>query len=141
VRTEAPVKTEAPRRYPVYVPKVPRTWWLRTAPNRRFAAREFTAVFAAAFSVILLLFLFALSEGKEAYEGFLRWLRLPAVVALSSIILVAMLYHAGTWFRLTAHIQVIRIGRNEVSRGAVVAALLGIWVVVSAIVAYLYVWF
>jgi succinate dehydrogenase subunit C len=135
------VRTEAPRRYPVYVPKVPRTWWLRTAPYRRFAARELTAVFAAAFSVILLLFLFALSRGREAYEGFLRWLRLPAVVALSSIILVAMLYHAGTWFRLTAHIQVIRIGRNQVPRGAVVAALLGFWIVVSAIVAYLYVWF
>lgn len=135
------MRTEAPRRYPVYVPKVPGTWWLQTGPYRRFAARELTAVFAAAFSVILLLFLFALSQGKEAYEGFLRWLRLPAVVALFWIILLAMLYHAGTWFRLTAHIQVIRIGRNQVPRGAVVAALLGIWVVVSAIVAYLYVSF
>ena len=135
------MKTEAPRRYPVYVPKVPRTWWLRTGPYRRFAAREFTAVFAAAFSVILLLFLSALSHGREAYEGFLRWLRLPAVVALSSIILLAMLYHGVTWFRLTAHIQVVRLGRHEVPRSAVVAALLGIWIVVSAIVAYLYVWF
>ncbi|MCI0637108.1 MAG: fumarate reductase subunit C [Actinobacteria bacterium] len=135
------MRTEAPKRYPVYVPKVPRTWWLRTAPFRRFAAREFTAVFAAVFSVILLLLLFALSQGKEAYEGFLRWLRLPAVVGLSSIILLAMLYHAGTWFRLTAHIQVMRIGRTQVPRPAVVAALFGIWIVVSAIVAYLYVWF
>jgi len=135
------VKTEALKRYPVYVPKVPRTWWLTTGPYRRFAARELTAVFAAVFSVILLLFLFALSRGEEAYEGFLMWLRLPAVVALSWIILLAMLYHAGTWFRLTAHIQVIRIGRIEVPRGAVVVALLGSWIVVSAIVAYLYVWF
>ena len=135
------MKTEAPRRYPVYVPKVSRNWWLQSAPYRRFAAREFTAVFAAVFSVILLLFLSALSQGKDAYEGFLRWLRLPAVVAVSSIILLAMLYHAGTWFRLTAHIQVIRIGRNEMPRGAVVAALLGTWIVISAIVAYLYVWF
>jgi len=134
------VRTEAPRRYPVYVSKVPRTWWLRTPPFRRFAAREFTAVFAAAFSVILLLFLLALSEGKEAYEGFLRWLRLPPVVILLAIILIALLYHAVTWFRLTAHIQVIRISRNEVPRGAVVAALLGMWVVVSAVVAYLYAW-
>jgi succinate dehydrogenase subunit C len=135
------VKTEAPRRYPVYVPKVPRIWWVKTAPYRRFAARELTAVFAAVFSVILLLFLTALSQGKEAYEGFLRWLQLPAVVIFSSLILLAMLYHSVTWFRLTAHIQVIRIGRTEVRRGAVVAVLLGVWVVVSAIVAYVYVWF
>ena len=135
------MRTEAPRRYPVYVPKTPRAWWLRTTPYRRFAAREFTAVFAAAFSVILILFLSALSRGQEAYEDFLRWLRSPAVVILLAIILAAMLYHAVTWFRLTAHIQVIRIGRNELPRGAVVAALIGIWFVVSAIVAYLYAWF
>ena len=135
------VKTEAPSRYPSYVPKVPRTWWLRTAPYRRFAAREFTAVFAAAFSVVLLLFLFALSRGKESYEGFLGWLRLPAVVIFSSIILVAMLYHAATWFRLTAHIQEVRLGRHAVPRWVVVAALTGVWVVASAVVAYFYVWF
>jgi fumarate reductase subunit C len=134
------VRTEAPRRYPVYVPKIPRTWWLRTAPFRRFAAREFTAVFAAAFSVVLLLFLSALSRGEEAYEGFLRWLRLPGIVVLSSIILVAMLYHAVTWFRLTAHIQEIRLGPIAVPRGAVVAALLVIWFFVSAVVAYLLAW-
>jgi fumarate reductase subunit C len=134
------VRREAPRRYPVYVPKIPRTWWLRTAPFRRFAAREFTAVFAAAFSVVLLLFLSALSRGEEAYEGFLRWLRLPGVVVLSSIVLVAMLYHTVTWFRLTAHIQEVRLGRDAVPRGAVVAALLAIWVVVSAVVAYLLAW-
>lgn len=129
------MRTEAPRRYPTYAPKVPRTWWLRTAPFRRFAAREFTAVFAAAFSIILLLFLFALSRGQEAYEGFLRWLGLPAVVVLLAIILVALLYHAGTWFRLSAHI----LGRREASRGAVIATLVAIWIAVSALAAWVYV--
>jgi len=135
------MKSEAPRRYPVYVPKVPRTWWLRSAPFLRFAARELTAVFAAAFSVILLLFLSALSEGRDAYAGFLRWLRLPGIVAFSAIILAAMLYHAVTWFRLTAHIQEIRLGGRLVPRGIVVAALIVVWMVVSVMVAYLHVWF
>jgi fumarate reductase subunit C len=135
------VRTEAPRRYPVYEPKIPGTWWLRSAPFRRFAAREFTAVFAAAFSAILLLLLLALSRGREAYEGFLQWLRLPAVILVSSVIFVALLYHAVTWFQLTAHIQVVRLGGNVVPRRAVVGALLGTWVVVSSLVVYLLVWF
>jgi fumarate reductase subunit C len=135
------MRTEAPWRYPVYVPRVPTTWWLRTAPFRRFAAREFTAVFAAAFSAILLLLLLALSRGQEAYEGFLRWLRLPAMIVVSSVIFVALLYHAVTWFRLTAHIQVVRLGGNVMPRRAVVVALLGTWVVVSSLVVYLLVWF
>jgi fumarate reductase subunit C len=125
----------------VYVPKIPTTWWLRTAPFRRFAAREFTAVFAAAFSAILLLLLLALSRGQEAYEGFLRWLRLPAVIVISSVIFVALLYHAVTWFRLTAHIQVVRLRGKAVPRRAVVGALLGTWVVMSSLVVYLLVWF
>jgi fumarate reductase subunit C len=135
------VKADAPGRYPVYVPKIPKTWWLRTNPYRRFAAREFTAVFAAAFSIILLLFLTALSRGKAAYEGFLRWLQLPAVVLLSSIILVAMLYHAATWFRLTAHIQEVRLGRSAIPRWVVVATLSTAWIVVSLVLAFFYVWF
>lgn len=135
------MRTEERGRYPVYVRKVPRTWWLRTGPYARFALREFTAVFAAVFSLILLLFLSALSRGREAYEGFLRWLDLPAVVALSAVILAAMIYHALTWFRLTAHIQVIRSNRRILPRATVVAALVAIWIVVSAVVAYLHVWF
>jgi len=135
------VRTEERRRYPVYVRRVPRTWWLRTGPYARFALREFTAVFAAIFSLILLLFLSALSQGREDYEGFLQWLHLPAVVALSAVILAAMIYHALTWFRLTAHIQVIRLGRKVVPRSVVAAALVGVWLVVSAVVAYLHVWF
>lgn len=135
------MKTDAPGRYPAFVPKIPRTWWLRTGPYRRFAAREFTAVFAAAFSIILLLFLAALSRGKAAYEGFLGWLALPPIVLLSSIILVAMLYHAATWFRLTAHIQEVRLGRSAVPRWVVIATLSTVWIVVSLVLAFFYVWF
>ncbi|MGQ0668741.1 MAG: hypothetical protein ACT4PO_03540 [Actinomycetota bacterium] len=120
---------------------MPRTWWLRTTPFRRFAARELTSICAAAFSLVLLLFLSALSGGAQAYNEFLRKLRLPAIVVLSAVILIAVLYHAVTWFRLTAHILVIRIGRKVVPRATIVAALVGIWIVVSVVVTYLHVWF
>ncbi|MGH2739949.1 MAG: fumarate reductase subunit C [Actinomycetota bacterium] len=129
------------QKYPVYVRKVPRTWWLRTGPYRRFAAREFTAVFAAAFSIIMLLFLYALSSGPDDFAGFLRWLAIPGVVVLSAVILLATVYHAVTWFRLTSQILVVRLGRRIVPRRAVVVALLAAWVAVSGAVAYLHIWF
>ncbi|MGH2530409.1 MAG: hypothetical protein ACRDH0_13900 [Actinomycetota bacterium] len=128
-------------RYPVYVPKYPRSWWLETGPYRRFAAREFTSMFVAAFSGLLLLFLFALSRGREAYEGFLRWLKLPGVVAMFAIILVAVVYHTATWFRLTAHIQRIRVGRTVLPEGVAIAGLVVAWIVASGIVAYFHIWF
>jgi fumarate reductase subunit C len=128
-------------RYPVYVPKPTRTWWLKTWPYRRFAAREITSMFAAAFSVLMLMFLFALSRGPEEYRGFLNWLKLPGVIAASALILAALLYHMGTWFRLTTHIVVIRIGSRTVSRLVQIGALVVVWLGVSAAIAYFHIWF
>ncbi|HYT79327.1 MAG TPA: hypothetical protein VEQ37_08735, partial [Actinomycetota bacterium] len=62
------------RRYPVYVPQPSRTWWLKSGPYRRFAAREITSMFAAIVSGLLLAFLFALSSGPGSYQDFLRLL-------------------------------------------------------------------
>ena len=132
------MRAEERRRYPVYVPKGSRTWWLRSKAYRRFAAREATSLFAAAFSLILLTFLFALSRGPQAYDGFLRWLERPGTVILSAVILVAILYHVGTWFRLTSHILVIRIGRFVVPRNVVIGALVSLSLFVSGLVLYLY---
>jgi fumarate reductase subunit C len=133
--------TAETRRYPLYVRKVPRTWWMRAGPYRRFAAREITSMFAAGFSVLMLLFLFALARGPEGYAGFLRWLRLPIVVAGSCVILVAIVYHTATWFRLTSRILVIRLSGRVVPPPMVIAVLVVTWIVASALVAYFHVWF
>lgn len=127
-------------RSPVYARPMPRTWWLRTRRYRRFAIRELTSVAVAAWSVILLVFLFALSRGRGAYEGFLAWLDSPGAVVLSAIILAGVLYHTITWLRLTAHIQVVRLGRRVLPRRLVLAGLLTLWVVVSATIVYLHIW-
>jgi succinate dehydrogenase subunit C len=135
------VRTESPKpRYPVYVRKVPRTWWLRTGPFRRFAAREITSMFAAAFSGLMLLYMFALSRGRDHYEGFLRWLKLPVVVAVFAVILVALLYHTATWFRLTTRILLIKLGKRTIPRAAIGAGLVAAWLAASAAVLYLHVW-
>jgi len=134
-------RTEAPPRYPVYVPKVSRIWWLRTGPFRRFAAREITSMFAAIFSVGMLLFLFALSRGRAAYDGFLHWLKLPWVIALSAVILGAVLYHTATWFRLTTRIIVIRLGGRTVPTVVIAAGLVAALLGASALVAYFHIWF
>jgi fumarate reductase subunit C len=134
----SPTTGEEPRRYPLYVKRPSRVWWLRTGAYRRFAAREATSLFAAAFSVILLLLLFALSRGRQEYEGFLRWLRRPGTIVLSAVILAAILYHVATWFRLTSHILVVRLGRLVVPRQVVIGGLVALWLVVSGLVLIFY---
>ena len=128
-------------RYPVYTRTYPRWWWLRRGPYLRFAAREITSMFAAGFSVLMLAFLYALGSGPKAYASFLHLLRSPWMVAASVIILVALLYHVATWFRLTTYIVVVRLGRIVVPRGALIAGLVTAWLGVSAVVAYFHIWF
>jgi fumarate reductase subunit C len=98
-------------------------------------------MFAAMTSGFLLAFLFALSNGRDSYQAFLRLLDTPWMVALFSVILAFLLYHTATWFRLSTHILVIRLGRRTVPREAILAALVVAWLVASAIVAYFHIWF
>jgi succinate dehydrogenase subunit C len=129
------------RTYPVYTPTYPRWWWLRRGPYLRFAAREITSMFAAGFSVLLLAFLFALGSGPKAYASFLHLLNAPWMLAVSVLILVALLYHVATWFRLTTYIVVVRMGSAVLPRPALIAALLIAWLGASTIVAYFHIWF
>jgi fumarate reductase subunit C len=127
------VKPEGGSRYPVLVRTPHRTWWLASKPYRRFAAREITSMFGAMVSVLLVVMLFTLWRGPHAYASFLRFLRSPWTLAL--------MYHTGTWFRLTTHILVVRLGRRQLPRGAVLAGLVGVWLVVSAVLAFFMIWF
>jgi fumarate reductase subunit C len=117
-----------------------RTWWLRSGAYRRFAARELTSLFVLAFTVVLLLFLVALARGRGAYEGFLAWLDSAGAMALFAAILAAALYHTLTWLPLSAHVQVVRLGRRVAPRSAVTAGLIVLWLAISAGVAYVSIW-
>lgn len=123
-----------------YVEPMPRTWWLRSGPYRRFAARELTSLFVLAFTILLLLFLVALSRGRAAYEGFLGWLNSAGAMALFAAILAAGLYHTLTWLRLSAQVQVVRLGDRVAPRSVVTASMALGWLAISAAVAYVHVW-
>ena len=134
------MRTEERQQTPVFVRKVRRFWWLETAPFRRFVIRELTSVFVAVYSVILLLFLLALSRGQAAYEGFLRWLDLPGIVVLHVVILAAVLYHTVTSIQLASQIQEVRLGGKALPPSFLAGGLAAGWVVASAVVASLHVW-
>lgn len=133
------MKTEERAKYPVYIREVPRWWWLETTPFRRFVLRELTSVFVALFSIILLLFLFALSRGQDHYQGFLHWLDLPLVAVLNVVTLVAVLYHTVTSIQLASQIQEVRFGGRTVPRSTVMIALTAGWIVLSAVLVYVHV--
>ncbi|WP_108652227.1 fumarate reductase subunit C [Dongshaea marina] len=83
-----------------YVRDVKKDWWLKNRFYSFYMLREFTCVFAAIYVVILLWGLLRLSQGQVAFEGWLNALHSPVAIVFHILALIAMLYHAKTWFAL-----------------------------------------
>ena len=116
---------------------VSNTWWLKRRPYILFMIRELTSVFVAGYCIFLLVLIYKLTQGTNAYGNFLTALQSPISVALHLITLVFVLYHTITWFNLTPKILVLYRGEERIPQGLVAGTFYAGWVVVSAIVAWL----
>ena len=116
---------------------VSNTWWLKRKSYILFMIRELTSVFVAGYCIFLLVFVYKLTEGADAYANFIDALKYPSSVALHLITLVFVLYHTITWFNLTPKILVLYRGEDRIPQGLVAATFYAGWVVVSIIVTLL----
>ena len=121
----------------LYRRPMPLDWWLRNGAYFRFVVRELTCVFVGLFAALSLWQIRALGQGAEEYARFAERLGAPAFVALSGVALVAVLYHAITFFNLTPTIVVIRIGQRRVPGWVIAGAHYAAAVVLSGVVAWI----
>ncbi len=121
----------------LYYPKLPTTWWLRNPRYFAFMLREFSSVFVAAFLVVLLVQLWQLGNGPDAYGALLQKLRSPGWIIFHAVALAFALYHSVTWLNLTAVVQVVRVGEHQVPPWLVTAVSFVAWGVVSLVVVFL----
>ncbi|TQC42491.1 fumarate reductase subunit C [Rhodococcus sp. WS4] len=111
-------------------------WWLRRRSYFLFMMRELSSVFVAWFVVFLLMLVDAVGSGPAAYQEFLDWSARPWVIALDVIASAFVLLHAVTWFNLAPKAMVVRLRGRRVSSRVVLTAHYGLWVVCSAVVAW-----
>ena len=110
-----------------------RGWWLRDPYYVHYMAREATAVFVAAYAVVLLVGLWRLSEGQAAYEGWLRALQSPLSLLFHGVVLATFVYHTWSWFRIMPKtLPLLYVGGRRVPQAAITAAGLVAAVVASA---------
>ena len=121
----------------LYYPKLPTTWWLRNPRYFAFMIREISSVFVAAFLVALLIQLWELGNGPDAYGALLQKLRSPGWIIFHAVALAFALYHSVTWLNLTAVVQVVRVGERQVPPWLVTAVSFVAWGVVSLVVLFL----
>ncbi len=121
----------------VYHRPVSNTWWLKRKPYILFMIRELTSVFVAGYCIFLLVLVYKLTQGADAYGNFMVALKLPSSVALHLISLAFVLYHTITWFNLTPKILVLYRGEERIPQGLIAGTFYVGWLVVSVLVAWL----
>jgi fumarate reductase subunit C len=75
-------------------------WWKRNAYYIRYMAREVTAVFVAAYAVVLLVGVVRLSQGEAAFNGWLQALKSPLSLVFHLVLLATFVYHTWSWFNI-----------------------------------------
>ncbi|HEX9637553.1 MAG TPA: fumarate reductase subunit C [Acidobacteriota bacterium] len=128
--------------YRLYHPKwyrrrMPIFWWLGKFSYTKFITREMTSMAVAYGGLLLLAQIWMLGRGEQAYQSFLSWLRLPAVLAFHLALLAAVLLHTITWLNLAPQALVVRLGGRRIPDGVILAGHYLAWLVASAAVAWL----
>jgi len=91
-------------------------WWRRNPYYVRYMIMEATSVIVAIYAVILLVGVWRLYQSQAAYEGWLAAQRQPLSVTLHGFMLLAMIYHAYTWWKvLPKTLPLIHIGGKPVA--------------------------
>ncbi len=98
-------------------------WWKKNPFYVEYMVHEGTALFVAAYAITLLVGLVRLGQGPEAWAGWLAAMQNPLSVVCHLAMLVAIAYHAFTWFKLfPLTMPPIVVGGKRVEPGVVVGS-------------------
>ncbi len=114
------------------------TWWLKRWPYRIFMLRELSAVFVAAYVVLLLVLVMKVHDGAAAFQDYLDFLQSPVLIAFHVVALLFVILHAITWFQAVPKGLPLRRGEERVPPALMIGASYAGWLVVSAVVAAIF---
>jgi succinate dehydrogenase subunit C len=118
-----------------YLRVVPRThWFLRHPRYMRYMAREVTCIFIGIYTVLLLVGLASLAEGRTAYDAFLTSLQSPGSIVFHLTALGFAAYHSVTWFNLTPRALRVQIGEKFLPDGVIAGAHYALWALLTVAV-------
>jgi fumarate reductase subunit C len=115
-------------------------WWRRDAYFISYMAREVTAIFVAAYAVVLLVGVVRLAQGQAAWEGWLQALQSPLSLLFHLILLATFVYHTWSWFNIMPKtMPILFVGGKRVPPGTITAIGLAA-AVVACLAVLLIVW-
>ena len=108
-----------------------REWVFRHPRYVRYMVREFSCLFIAGWTALMVWGLKQLAEGPAAWAAFLELLRTPASIGFHIVALAFSLYHSVTWFNLTPKALPVQVGEEFLPDGVIAGAHYAAWVGLS----------
>src|SRR5262249_40411955 len=127
--------------YTLYHPKwyrkpVSTYWWAQQWQSMKFILRELSSTAVGDFVAVMLWLLWSVSQGIEAYEMFLDWMKRALVIICNIIALLFVLYHTITWFNLAPKAMPVRVGGKRLPDWMISAPNYVAWIVISVVIAW-----
>ena len=95
-------------------------WWRSNPFFLRYMAREVTAIFVAAYALIMLAGVVRLSQGPAAFEEWQDGLRSPLSIAFHLLLLAVFAFHTWSWFNIMPKtLPPIVLGGRRLSAAAI----------------------
>ena len=111
-----------------------REWWLGASLYRSYMLRELTSLFLGAYAFTLIVGLWRLGQGADAFAAWLAAMQSPLGLVFNLLMLVAAVYHSCTWFNVTPSVMVVRIGTGKLPGAIIIGAHYAAWAVMSVLV-------
>ncbi len=95
-------------------------WWKKNPYYVEYMIHEATALFAAAYAIVLLVALVRLGQGEAAWNGWLEALKSPTSIAFHVAVLIGIAYHTFSWFKIMPiTLPPIMVGGKKLEAGAI----------------------
>jgi fumarate reductase subunit C len=118
-----------------YVREVPKTtWFLKQSRYQHYMLHEISSIFVAIYTGILIVGLFRLAQGPEAWNGWLAAVTSPIGIIFHLLAFVFALLHTTSWFKAVPQAMRIQRGESFVPGKLIVGVHYGVWAVVSVMV-------
>jgi fumarate reductase subunit C len=82
-----------------YVRPIDPHWWAKP-PYLAYTLREATGIAIAMYALVLMAGVICLALGRSAYDAWLGFITSQWSLVLHAIFLIAMVFHAWTWFAI-----------------------------------------
>jgi fumarate reductase subunit C len=110
------------------------SWFMTHSRYKHYMLHEISSVFVAIYTVIIIVGLFRLGQGADAWQGWLAAVTSPLGVVFHLAAFVFALIHTTSWFKAVPQAMRIQLGENVVPGKLIIGAHYGALAVVSLFV-------